>query len=223
MPLLSEKEGNLGRKRRGKLESKGEKIQRKRSRGELRTEARFESIYQSCEICIPEKKRLEMENSSSSSELQKLIEAIKISEVVEGHTELIAKVADLHLSEQSDVKSLAESLIVCDLYCGGGADAEKCSLSYFFVKREKYILDNLGTLLQEKDIQADLVCCLQHLQLRFETEDKARRLLSVIFVETRGLFLGITLEKVFAKNCCFWICVFSFFFLMVTTAPVSGR
>ncbi|PPD70823.1 hypothetical protein GOBAR_DD32295 [Gossypium barbadense] len=81
------------------------------------------------------KKRLEMENSSSSSELQKLIEAIKISEVVEGHTELIAKVADLHLSEQSDVKSLAESLI-----------------------------DNLGTLLQEKDIQADLVCCLQHLQ-----------------------------------------------------------
>ncbi|KAK8276974.1 hypothetical protein V6Z12_D10G234400, partial [Gossypium hirsutum] len=185
-------EGNLGRKRRGKLESKGEKIQRKRSRGELRTEARVESIYQSCEICIPEKKRLEMENSSSSSELQKLIEAIKISEV-------------------------------CDLYCGGGADAEKCSLSYFFVKREKYILDNLGTLLQEKDIQADLVCCLQHLQLRFETEDKARRLLSVIFVETRGLFLGITLEKVFAKNCCFWICVFSFFFLMVTTAPVSGR
>ncbi|MFQ6622410.1 hypothetical protein Gotur_002484, partial [Gossypium turneri] len=24
--------------------------------------------------------------------------------------------------------------------------------------------DNLETLLQEKDIQADLVCCLQHLQ-----------------------------------------------------------
>ncbi|TYH76656.1 hypothetical protein ES332_D04G100500v1 [Gossypium tomentosum] len=38
------------------------------------------------------------------------------------------------------------------------------------------IKDNLETLLQE-DIQADLVCCLQHLQLRFETEDKARRLL----------------------------------------------
>ncbi|MBA0857958.1 hypothetical protein Goshw_019511 [Gossypium schwendimanii] len=58
-----------------------------------------------------EKKRLAMENSSSSSELQKLIEAIKISEVVEGRTELIAKLADLHLSEQSDVKSLAESLL----------------------------------------------------------------------------------------------------------------
>ncbi|PPD71677.1 hypothetical protein GOBAR_DD31427 [Gossypium barbadense] len=52
-----------------------------------------------------------MENSSSSSELQKLIEAIKISEVVEGRRELIAKLVDLHLSEQSDVKSLGESLI----------------------------------------------------------------------------------------------------------------
>ncbi|KHG12995.1 hypothetical protein F383_17234 [Gossypium arboreum] len=40
--------------------------------------------------------------------------------------------------------------------------------------------DNLETLLQEKDIQADLVCCLQHLQLGFETKDKARRLLSKV-------------------------------------------
>ncbi|XVE81442.1 hypothetical protein DITRI_Ditri15bG0063900 [Diplodiscus trichospermus] len=51
-----------------------------------------------------------MESSSSSSELQKLVEAIKVSEVVEGRAELIAKLADLHLSEQSDVKSLFESL-----------------------------------------------------------------------------------------------------------------
>ncbi|OMO59734.1 hypothetical protein COLO4_34090 [Corchorus olitorius] len=52
-----------------------------------------------------------MEGGSSSSELRKLVEAIKISEVVEGRTELIAKLADLQLSEQSDVKSLVESLI----------------------------------------------------------------------------------------------------------------
>ncbi|GMJ08269.1 FIDGETIN-LIKE-1 INTERACTING PROTEIN [Hibiscus trionum] len=51
-----------------------------------------------------------MERSSSNSDLQKLIEAIKISEVVEGRTELIAKLADLHLSEKSDVNSLIESL-----------------------------------------------------------------------------------------------------------------
>ncbi|KAB2025531.1 hypothetical protein ES319_D06G156200v1, partial [Gossypium barbadense] len=61
---------------------------------------------------------------------------------------------------------------------------------------------------------ADLVCCLQHLQLRFETEDKARRLLSNVslLLKPGGYFFGITPEKVIAKNCCFWICVFSFFF-----------
>ncbi|KAB1670648.1 hypothetical protein ES319_1Z149600v1 [Gossypium barbadense] len=61
---------------------------------------------------VDEKKRLAMENSSYSSELQKLIEAIKISEVVEGRRELIAKLADLHLSEQSDVKSLGLRLVL---------------------------------------------------------------------------------------------------------------
>ncbi|TYH79787.1 hypothetical protein ES332_D03G086700v1 [Gossypium tomentosum] len=86
-----------------------------------------------------------MENSSSSSELQKLIEAIKISE------------------------------------------------------------DNLGTLMPEKDIQVELVCCLQHLQLRFETEDKARRLLSNVsfLLKPEGYFFSITAEKVISKNCCF--------------------
>ncbi|KAG4141052.1 hypothetical protein ERO13_D06G053475v2, partial [Gossypium hirsutum] len=61
---------------------------------------------------------------------------------------------------------------------------------------------------------------------RFETEDKARRLLSNVslLLKPRGYFFGITPEKVIAKNCCFWICVFSFFFvLVVIAAPVSGR
>ncbi|KAB2015817.1 hypothetical protein ES319_D08G052900v1 [Gossypium barbadense] len=86
------------------------------------------------------------------------------------------------------------------------------------------IKDNLETLLQE-DIQADLVCCLQHLQLRFEIEDKARRPLSNVsfLLKPGGYFFGITPEKVIAKNCCFWIYVFSFFFLVITAAPVSGR
>ncbi|TYI61186.1 hypothetical protein E1A91_D10G155100v1 [Gossypium mustelinum] len=78
-----------------------------------------------------EKERQAMENSSSSSELQKLIEAIKISEVVKGRTELIAKLADLHLSEQFDVKSATCIAVAV----------------YLFVKREKNILDNLETLL----------------------------------------------------------------------------
>nr|KJB48949.1 hypothetical protein B456_008G094800 [Gossypium raimondii] len=81
---------------------------------------------------------------------------------------------------------------------------------------EEFILDNLETLLQE-DIQADLVYCLQHLQLRFETEDKARRLLSNVsfLLKPGGYFFSITPEKVIAKNCCFWIYVFSSFFSRV--------
>ncbi|KAG4138774.1 hypothetical protein ERO13_D07G155000v2 [Gossypium hirsutum] len=66
-------------------------------------------------------------------------------------------------------------------------------------------LDNLETLLQEKDIQANFFCCLQHLQLRFETEDKARRLLSNVsfLLKPGGYFFGITPEKVIGKNRCF--------------------
>ncbi|PPD67364.1 hypothetical protein GOBAR_DD35757 [Gossypium barbadense] len=54
------------------------------------------------------------------------------------------------------------------------------------------IKDNLETLLQE-DIQADLVCCLQHLQLRFEIEDKARRPLSNVsfLLKPGGYFFGV--------------------------------
>lgn len=47
-----------------------------------------------------------MEKESSSSELQRLMEAIKSSEVVEGRIELISKLEELHLSDKSDVASL---------------------------------------------------------------------------------------------------------------------
>ncbi|TYH38368.1 hypothetical protein ES332_D12G105600v1 [Gossypium tomentosum] len=84
-----------------------------------------------------------------------------------------------------------------------------------------YEHDNLETLLQEKDIQANLVYCLQHLQLRFETEDKARRLLSNVsfLLKPWGYFFGITPDlstiwyaKVIGKYRCFWIVYFPFFF-----------
>ncbi|XP_039023437.1 mRNA cap guanine-N7 methyltransferase 2-like isoform X1 [Hibiscus syriacus] len=118
---------------------------------------------------------------------------------------------------------------VCDLYCGGGADAEKwdgpqighyVGIEWMLIadvvssginevreawesQRKNFTseffeadpcADNLETLLQEKDIQADLVCCLQHLQLGFETEEKARRLLSNVsfLLKPGGYFFGIT-------------------------------
>ncbi|GLT56408.1 hypothetical protein SLA2020_294510 [Shorea laevis] len=58
-----------------------------------------------------------MEKESSSSELQRLMEAIKSSEVVEGRIELIAKLEKLHLSEKFDLASLFDCLTVsCSLH-----------------------------------------------------------------------------------------------------------
>ncbi|XVE75503.1 hypothetical protein DITRI_Ditri12bG0098700 [Diplodiscus trichospermus] len=114
-------------------------------------------------------------------------------------------------------------LPVCDLYCGGGADAEKwdgAQISHYIgidvlssginevraaweSHRKGFTAeffeadpcsDNLAPLLQEKADQADIVCCLQHLQLGFETEEKARRLLSNVssLLKPGGYFFGIT-------------------------------
>ncbi|XP_017974328.1 PREDICTED: uncharacterized protein LOC18602803 isoform X2 [Theobroma cacao] len=90
-----------------------------------------------------------MEKSSSSSELQKLVEAIKISEVVEGRAELIAKLADLHLSEQSDLNCLVESLIAFweDYTC---LDVSQCMLNKTILHVAAKYLDSdiSGCLLQ---------------------------------------------------------------------------
>ncbi|TYI86919.1 hypothetical protein E1A91_D04G100200v1, partial [Gossypium mustelinum] len=61
-----------------------------------------------------------------------------------------------------------------------------------------------------------------YLQLRFEIEDKARRLLSNVsfLLKPGGYFFGITPEKVIAKNCYFWICVFSFLFFLWLSLPL---
>ncbi|PNX62096.1 mRNA cap guanine-N7 methyltransferase 2-like protein, partial [Trifolium pratense] len=48
--------------------------------------------------------------------------------------------------------------------------------------------------LEEKTNTADFVCCLQHLQLCFETEEKVRRLLLNVssLLKPGGYFLDIT-------------------------------
>ncbi|CAJ2667431.1 unnamed protein product [Trifolium pratense] len=54
--------------------------------------------------------------------------------------------------------------------------------------------ENVEVHLEEKTNTADFVCCLQHLQLCFETEEKARRLLLNVssLLKPGGYFLGIT-------------------------------
>ncbi|KAK9282697.1 hypothetical protein L1049_010917 [Liquidambar formosana] len=112
---------------------------------------------------------------------------------------------------------------VCDLYCGGGADADKWdeaqighyigvdvlssgiseAREIFESQRKTYTADfyeldpsmeNLESHLQEKENLADIVCCLQHLQLCFETEERARRLLHNVssLLKPGGYFFGIT-------------------------------
>lgn len=112
---------------------------------------------------------------------------------------------------------------VCELYCGGGADADKyldAQIAHYIgidvsssgidqirqaweSNRKSYTADffhldpsadNIETHLEEKTNTADFVCCLQHLQLCFETEEKARRLLQNVssLLKPGGYFLGIT-------------------------------
>nr|XP_025665446.1 mRNA cap guanine-N7 methyltransferase 2 isoform X3 [Arachis hypogaea] len=111
---------------------------------------------------------------------------------------------------------------VCDLYCGGGGDSEKWMEAqighYIGIDASSSSLDNLREAWDshrksftaeffdldpctenlevhlEKTNVADFVCCLQHLQLCFETEEKARRLLHNVssLLKPGGYFLGIT-------------------------------
>ncbi|XP_057979509.1 mRNA cap guanine-N7 methyltransferase 2 isoform X2 [Malania oleifera] len=112
---------------------------------------------------------------------------------------------------------------VCDLYCGGGADAEKwdeAQIGHYIgidaassgisevrgvweSQRKTYTaeffevdpcMENIELHLQDKGNVADVVCCLQHLQLCFETEERARKLLHNVssLLKPGGYFFGIT-------------------------------
>ncbi|KAF9597052.1 hypothetical protein IFM89_015243 [Coptis chinensis] len=113
---------------------------------------------------------------------------------------------------------------VCDLYCGTGVDIDKydeaqighyigidVSTSGIVEAREKWdesqrksctsyfcevdpCMENLESLLEDKGVPADIVCCLQHLQLCFGTEERARSFLNNVSAMLRpgGYFFGIT-------------------------------
>ncbi|XP_077230353.1 S-adenosyl-L-methionine-dependent methyltransferases superfamily protein isoform X2 [Tasmannia lanceolata] len=112
---------------------------------------------------------------------------------------------------------------VCDFYCGGGPDTDKwddAQIGHYIgldgsssgmsearemweSQRNPYTADfceldpcieNLESYLHDKGIPADIVCCLQHLQLCFETEERARSLLRNVssLLKPGGYFFGIT-------------------------------
>ncbi|CAA7404380.1 unnamed protein product [Spirodela intermedia] len=112
---------------------------------------------------------------------------------------------------------------VCDLYCGGGADTDKwdeAQIGHYIgvdasssgisdaretweSQRKPYTaefldldpsFENLELHLEDKGIPVDIVCCLQHLQLCFESEERARNLLRnvSILLKPGGYFFGIT-------------------------------
>lgn len=112
---------------------------------------------------------------------------------------------------------------VCDMYCNGGADTDKWgdaqigryigidasapavsdAVRELWENKWKHFTtefielnpsaDDFETQLQEKGIQADIVCCMQNLQLCFETEEHAKRLLNNVssLLKPGGYFLGI--------------------------------
>ncbi|KAK9124002.1 hypothetical protein Sjap_013604 [Stephania japonica] len=54
--------------------------------------------------------------------------------------------------------------------------------------------ENLESLLRDKGVPVDIVCCMQHLQLCFETEERAKTLLLNVssMLKPGGYFFGIT-------------------------------
>ncbi|KAK9168455.1 hypothetical protein Syun_000595 [Stephania yunnanensis] len=112
---------------------------------------------------------------------------------------------------------------VCDLYCGPrpnsdnwddpqighyiGIDASSSlinhALDVWESQRKPYTAqfvqadpcaENLESLLRDKGVRVDIVCCMQHLQLCFETEERAKRLLLNVssMLKPGGYFFGIT-------------------------------
>ncbi|KAG9455008.1 hypothetical protein H6P81_007912 [Aristolochia fimbriata] len=112
---------------------------------------------------------------------------------------------------------------VCDFYCGGGVDTDKwndaqighyigidASTTGITEARELWesqtkpytaefceldpCTENLEAYLRDKGVPVDIVCCMQHLQLCFETEERARSLLQNVasLLKPGGYFFGIT-------------------------------
>ncbi|KAJ9540220.1 hypothetical protein OSB04_026726 [Centaurea solstitialis] len=115
---------------------------------------------------------------------------------------------------------------VCDLYCGGVPDEDRwdeAQIGHFIgideassgvrevreaweSRRKTYTsefyeldpcIENLEANLGDKGNTADIVCCMQHLQFCFESEEKVRRLMQNVssLLKPGGYLMGITLDS----------------------------
>lgn len=115
---------------------------------------------------------------------------------------------------------------VCDLYCGKVSDMEKwddAAIGHYIgvdveasgvsevkeaweSQRKSYTfeffeldpcVEDIKLLLKDKENQADIVCCMHHLQLCFEKEEKAKILLHNVssLLKPGGYFFGITADS----------------------------
>ncbi|KAI5648498.1 hypothetical protein M9H77_34503 [Catharanthus roseus] len=115
---------------------------------------------------------------------------------------------------------------VCDLYCGKVPDEEKwveAQIGHYIgvdvaasgvsevreaweSQRKSYTsqffeldpcAEDINLHLQDKENQADIVCCMHHLQLCFEKEEKAKTLLHNVssLLKPGGYFFGITADS----------------------------
>nr|XP_016498311.1 PREDICTED: mRNA cap guanine-N7 methyltransferase 2-like isoform X1 [Nicotiana tabacum] len=135
---------------------------------------------------------------------------------------------------------------VCDMYCGKVADVEKwdeAQIGHYIgidvamsgvnevkeaweSQRKAYTsefieldpcIEDIDSYWKDKEKQADIVFCMHNLQLCFDSEEKARRLLHNVssLLKPGGYFLGITPDSSTiwyeTKNCMVDLCCCSLF------------
>lgn len=145
----------------------------------------------------------ESSSSSSMSNHQRLYDFAKMA-LIKIFAHPYATVCELYCGEASDAHKWLDSQIAN--YIGidvsssaieqirqslGDNNNKSCTTHFFHLDPST---ENIEMRLEDKTNTVDFVCCLQHLQLCFETEEKARRLLQNVssLLKPGGYFLGIT-------------------------------
>nr|POE74464.1 hypothetical protein CFP56_57313 [Quercus suber] len=117
-----------------------------------------------------------MEKKSSNEELQSVLEAIKSKDVVESRVQLVKKLGNLEISDQSDLVSVMESSLAFweDFTC---LDVSQCTLNKAIVQvAVKYIeTDISGCLLQFLSLGSKAsIWCKKHLKMTLMSTEESQ-------------------------------------------------